>query len=212
MAVSVWSWTCLRQYTTFRMHSCTVQEGIYDDFVDAVTKKVGEFKQGGGLDPSTTLGPLIGHKAVEHVRIWPPELPAPSLLMLWALLLPHTHTSAMDGVTAISSLRLEPGCYAAQFRARSAFSPHPGNALWQALTDVLMLVLLQVSGHVEDAVAKGAKVTIGGKIPDLPEPYNKVSLYPGAPAHPVCSHCAPDKLCAESSCAACMHMCGLTSR
>ena len=52
----------------FRTHSCTVQEGIYDDFVDAVTKKVGAFKQGGGLDPSTTLGPLIGHKAVEHVR------------------------------------------------------------------------------------------------------------------------------------------------
>ena len=49
-------------------HSCMVQEGIYDDFVDAVTKKVGDFKQGGGMDPSTTLGPLIGHTAVEHVR------------------------------------------------------------------------------------------------------------------------------------------------
>ena len=48
-------------------HSCMVQEGIYDSFVDAVTKKVGEFKQGGGLDPSTTLGPLIGHSAVERV-------------------------------------------------------------------------------------------------------------------------------------------------
>ncbi len=32
----------------------------------------------------------------------------------------------------------------------------------------------QVAAHVEDAVSKGAKVTIGGKEPDLPEPYNKV--------------------------------------
>ena len=46
---------------------------------------------------------------------------------------------------------------------------------------VLMLLLLQVSGHVEDAVAKGATVTIGGQIPDLPEPYNKVSLHPDCP-------------------------------
>ena len=108
---------------------------------------------------------------------WPPELPAPSLLMLWALLLPHTYVSTMDGVTAASSPRLRLGCCAVQVRACSALAPYPGNALWQALTDLLMLVLLQVSGHVEDAVAKGAKVTIGGKIPDLPEPYNKVSLY-----------------------------------
>ncbi len=27
---------------------------------------------------------------------------------------------------------------------------------------------------MEDAVSKGGKVTIGGKKPDLPEPYNKV--------------------------------------
>ncbi len=33
---------------------------------------------------------------------------------------------------------------------------------------------MQVAGHVEDAVAKGATVTIGGSKPDLPEPYNKV--------------------------------------
>jgi len=33
---------------------------------------------------------------------------------------------------------------------------------------------LQVQEHVEDAVKKGGKVTIGGKRPDLPEPYNKV--------------------------------------
>ena len=31
---------------------------------------------------------------------------------------------------------------------------------------------------MEDAVSKGAKVTIGGKKPDLPEPYNKVSHFP----------------------------------
>ena len=34
--------------------------------------------------------------------------------------------------------------------------------------------LWQVQGHVEDAIAKGGRVTIGGKRPDLPEPYNKV--------------------------------------
>ena len=45
-----------------------LQEGIYDAFEEAVTKKVGELKSGGGLDPSTTLGPLIGHAAVDRVR------------------------------------------------------------------------------------------------------------------------------------------------
>lgn len=44
-----------------------LQEGIYDAFEKAVTKKASEFKQGGGLDPSTTLGPLIGHSAVDRV-------------------------------------------------------------------------------------------------------------------------------------------------
>ena len=33
---------------------------------------------------------------------------------------------------------------------------------------------LQVQGHVDDAVAKGATVTIGGKRPDLPQPHDKV--------------------------------------
>lgn len=47
----------------------SLQEGIYDAFTEAVTKKVGEFKQGGGLDPSTTLGALINHPAVERVRL-----------------------------------------------------------------------------------------------------------------------------------------------
>ena len=35
-------------------------------------------------------------------------------------------------------------------------------------------IAMQVAAHVEDAVSKGATVTIGGKKPDLPEPYNKV--------------------------------------
>ena len=43
------------------------QEGIYDEFVKAVTKIVGEFKQGGGMDPATTLGPLINPAAVDRV-------------------------------------------------------------------------------------------------------------------------------------------------
>ena len=36
------------------------------------------------------------------------------------------------------------------------------------------VIAMQVAAHVEDAVSKGATVTIGGKKPDLPEPYNKV--------------------------------------
>lgn len=50
-----------------------LQEGIYDAFEEAVTKKVGELKSGGGLDPSTTLGPLIGHAAVDRVQ---PQTPS----------------------------------------------------------------------------------------------------------------------------------------
>ncbi|CAL8462841.1 g2375 [Coccomyxa elongata] len=77
-----------------------VQDGIYDAFTDAVTEKVKKLKQGPGLDPSITLGPLINTAAVERVQ-----------------------------------------------------------------------------GHVDDAVAKGATVTVGGKKPDLPEPYNKGYFY-----------------------------------
>ena len=40
----------------------------------------------------------------------------------------------------------------------------------------VFLLYLQVQGHVDDAVAKGATITVGGSKPDLPEPYNKVSL------------------------------------
>ena len=75
-----------------------------------------------------------------------------------------------------------------------------------------MLILLQVSGHVEDAVAKGAKVTIGGKIPDLPEPYNKVSLYPGRPGASSLQPLLPCNFCAELSCAAIMRMCKIAAQ
>ncbi|KAK9907600.1 hypothetical protein WJX75_006819 [Coccomyxa subellipsoidea] len=77
-----------------------VQDGIYDEFTKAVTEKVKKLKQGPGLDPSITLGPLINSAAVERVQ-----------------------------------------------------------------------------GHVDDAVAKGATVTVGGSTPDLPEPYNKGFFY-----------------------------------
>lgn len=43
------------------------QEGIYDDFVAAVTEKVAKFKMGSGMDPDVTLGPLISQAAVERV-------------------------------------------------------------------------------------------------------------------------------------------------
>ncbi len=46
---------------------------------------------------------------------------------------------------------------------------------WQ-LINFVVLLCVQVQGHVDDAVAKGATVTVGGKIPDLPEPYNKVGV------------------------------------
>lgn len=57
--------SCPHEHIQWR--GCMLQEGIYDAFEEAVTKKVGEFKQGGGLDPATTLGPLIGHSAVDRV-------------------------------------------------------------------------------------------------------------------------------------------------
>ena len=41
-------------------------------------------------------------------------------------------------------------------------------------SDLCVPSLPQVQGHVDDAVANGARVTIGGKRPDLPQPYDKV--------------------------------------
>lgn len=43
------------------------QAGIYDDFAAAVAERASRFKQGGGLDPTTTLGPLISEAAVTKV-------------------------------------------------------------------------------------------------------------------------------------------------
>ncbi len=45
------------------------QDGVYDAFVDAVTERVGKLKLGSGMDPRTTLGPLINDKGVQRVRI-----------------------------------------------------------------------------------------------------------------------------------------------
>ena len=44
-----------------------MQEGVYEEFTKAVTKKVASFKLGDGLAEGTTLGPLINMKAVDHV-------------------------------------------------------------------------------------------------------------------------------------------------
>lgn len=49
-----------------------MQEGIFDEFSKAVVEKVNKFKLGGGMDPNTTLGPLISQAAVERVSIIPP--------------------------------------------------------------------------------------------------------------------------------------------
>ena len=44
------------------------QAGVYDAFVEAATERVGKLKLGSGLDPHTTLGPLINARAVDRVR------------------------------------------------------------------------------------------------------------------------------------------------
>ena len=44
-----------------------MQDSIYDAFAKAVTEKVAEFKQGSGMDPAVTLGPLINAAAVDRV-------------------------------------------------------------------------------------------------------------------------------------------------
>ena len=45
-----------------------MQEGIYQDFEEAVADNVRKLKLGGGMDPSTTLGPLIAPGALDRVR------------------------------------------------------------------------------------------------------------------------------------------------
>ena len=50
---------------------------MYDAFVEAVTESVGKLKLGSGMDPRTTLGPLINDRGVQRVRT--PLHPADSL-------------------------------------------------------------------------------------------------------------------------------------
>ncbi len=66
-----------------------MQEGIFEEFSKAVVEKVNKFKLGGGMDPNTTLGPLISQAAVDRVRpctfpLWTPLCPPfwPPLLHL----------------------------------------------------------------------------------------------------------------------------------
>lgn len=46
---------------------CISQEGIFEEFSKAVVEKVNKFKLGGGMDPKTTLGPLISKAAIDRV-------------------------------------------------------------------------------------------------------------------------------------------------
>lgn len=48
--------------------ACCPQEGVYDEFEQAVADNVRKLKLGGGLDPQTTLGPLIAPAALDRVR------------------------------------------------------------------------------------------------------------------------------------------------
>ena len=41
---------------------------MYDAFVEAVTERVSKLKLGSGMDPHTTLGPLINARGVDRVR------------------------------------------------------------------------------------------------------------------------------------------------
>ena len=45
---------------------------MYDAFVEAMVAAVKKLKMGGGMDSSTTLGPLISIGAVERVGPWQP--------------------------------------------------------------------------------------------------------------------------------------------
>ncbi len=54
-----------------------MQEGIFEEFSKAVVEKVNKFKLGGGMDPNTTLGPLISQAAVDRVHSCTPPLKPP---------------------------------------------------------------------------------------------------------------------------------------
>lgn len=45
-----------------------VHASIHDEFVEKLTKQVEELKVGPGIEPSTTMGPLIASEAVEKTR------------------------------------------------------------------------------------------------------------------------------------------------
>ena len=42
-----------------------VQEKVYDRFLEGFLEKAGQFKLGYGLDPETTLGPVVSRKSLE---------------------------------------------------------------------------------------------------------------------------------------------------
>lgn len=48
--------------------------------------------------------------------------------------------------------------------------------IW-SYADVCHQLLLQVTAHVSDAVSKGAKVLVGGQVPELPEPLSNGHFY-----------------------------------
>src|SRR5699024_3583309 len=45
-----------------------VQEGVYDEFVDKLSKKVQELKVGDGMDESVDIGPLINQDGLDKVK------------------------------------------------------------------------------------------------------------------------------------------------
>lgn len=94
------------------MAGCT-QDGIYDKFAEAVTEKVKKLKQGPGLDPASTLGPLINTAAVERVRILPQlsthidKKEASRFLLMSSLrqgCLICAHDSAPEALTSVRTL------------------------------------------------------------------------------------------------------------
>jgi succinate-semialdehyde dehydrogenase / glutarate-semialdehyde dehydrogenase len=44
-----------------------VQDSVYDKFAEMLTEKVAAYRCGNGLDPQTTMGPLINRAGVEKV-------------------------------------------------------------------------------------------------------------------------------------------------
>ena len=56
-------------HLTKKLGVSNLQEGVFDEFSKALVEKVNKLKLGGGLDPNTTLGPLISKAAIERVRL-----------------------------------------------------------------------------------------------------------------------------------------------